>query len=334
MDQRTHAWIAIRAVALLDDEGACPNLVKLLKPYLHAAAVGSWIPDKRDAKIGGSDTDNHILKMEPYRGEQVARFTLTKPELLKKLGKHRVMSTFLAENASLDDSWWKTPYKANPQPGQHIADRAGALTTTIIDLLIMGNQELATLIPNRYQFAEELEPKARSQAEQAALYFYMQSHFIADASMPCHCDARKLSSYGNGLHKELESHWSQKIGVYFDDKRLESTTDPPATILGNAKAVDTTFSITFKNEVPQLNERDVWLETIYICRGSFAVASIIAPPESHGYGQETLAPFNTVLEQRPELLRKVDEVALHDAVLNVAITWKHLWNQLQKKSEK
>ncbi|MCI5219769.1 MAG: hypothetical protein D3914_11440, partial [Candidatus Electrothrix sp. LOE2] len=82
MNQRTHAWIAVRAVALLEDEGSCPELVNLLKPLVKSAAVGAWIPDKRDAKIGGADTDNHILKMAPYNGPQRERFTLPKQELL------------------------------------------------------------------------------------------------------------------------------------------------------------------------------------------------------------------------------------------------------------
>lgn len=40
MNQRTHAWIAIRAIKLLKDEGKTENLVKLLEPYLQKAAIG------------------------------------------------------------------------------------------------------------------------------------------------------------------------------------------------------------------------------------------------------------------------------------------------------
>lgn len=54
MDQRTHSWIALRAIALLADENAEPNLVALLLPHARQASVGAWIPDQADAKRGGA----------------------------------------------------------------------------------------------------------------------------------------------------------------------------------------------------------------------------------------------------------------------------------------
>ncbi len=328
MNQRTHAWIAIRAAALLADEKECSGVVSLLKPFVRTAAAGAWLPDKRDAKIGGSDPDNHVLKMEPYSGPQQERFTLAKPELLKKLGSARAMSAFLAADKVLSNEWWAAAYKADPKPGQHLADRAGALATTITDLLIMGDSDLANLLPRPFSFAEELDMKCRTSREQAAMYLFMQSHFIADACMPCHCDARKLSSYANGLHKELESHWSAKIDSFFDEHHLATATETPDAVLKKAKTVDKAFGITFKNDIPDLVEQDVWLEIIYICRGSFAVASIIAPPDQYPYHSTARAPFDEVLKSKPELMEEVDKIALHDAVLNVAITWKHMWKRL------
>ncbi len=331
MNQRTHAWIAIRAAALLDDEQDRSGIATILKQFIKSAAVGAWFPDRRDTKIGGADTDNHVLKMEPYKGPQQERFTLAKTELLKKLGTARKMYSFLEQDKVLDDAWWARAYKANPQPGQHIADRVGALTTTITDLLIMGDDDLAKILPNKYSFAKELDDKCRTRSEQAAMYLFMQSHFVADACMPCHCDARKLSSYANGLHKELESHWSQKVGTYFDDQHLEATNNTPEAILKKAKEVDQTFGLNFSNAVPNLVEQDVWLEIIYICRGSFAIASIIAPSDQYAYHTKTFAPFAQVLDSRPDLLAELDRVTMHDAVLNVAITWKHLWSRLNTK---
>ena len=61
MDQRTHAWIAIGAIKLLEDEGQSKRLVDLLKPFTQEAAIGAWIPDKTDAKLGGSQTQNYCF---------------------------------------------------------------------------------------------------------------------------------------------------------------------------------------------------------------------------------------------------------------------------------
>ena len=52
MNQRTHAWLAIRAVALLEERKKNRQLVKLLKPHVQTTAIGTWIPDLRDTKKG------------------------------------------------------------------------------------------------------------------------------------------------------------------------------------------------------------------------------------------------------------------------------------------
>ena len=41
MKQPTHAWIAIRAVDLLDRDSDTKNLAELLKPHVHKAAIGA-----------------------------------------------------------------------------------------------------------------------------------------------------------------------------------------------------------------------------------------------------------------------------------------------------
>jgi hypothetical protein len=110
MNQSTHTWIALRAVALLEDEGCCPDLVKLLLPQAKAAAIGAWLPDQRDAKSGGSRTENHIFKLEPYDGRLKSRFVVRKKDLLQKIGRHRAISGFLEKDTTLDRAWWSRSY--------------------------------------------------------------------------------------------------------------------------------------------------------------------------------------------------------------------------------
>ena len=150
MNQRTHSWIAVRAIALLDDEESEKNLVKLLKLHARKASVGAWIPDQVDAKRGGagSSTDNHVLKMEPYTGAQRERFITTKDELLNRIGSHRMAARFLQNDSSLDDQWWATPYRGDVnKPGQHLPNRIMALGTMMKDLLLLGDQTVDQLIP-------------------------------------------------------------------------------------------------------------------------------------------------------------------------------------------
>jgi hypothetical protein len=327
MNQRTHTWLAIRAVALLEDAGAASGLVSLLKPHVQKASVGAWIPDMQDTKPGSGDIDNHVFKMKPYKGYQTKRFTMTKAQLLKILGPEREMSTFLREDRTLSSAWWASPYKADPAPGQHLANRAMALTTTLIDLLILGDPEVARLVPGEVSFAPQLDPEARTLSAQVAMYAFMMSHFVADSCMPCHCDARSLSAYAGGLHKELEGHWSKVIGTYFEKAELLKGQASPEKILAQARAVDTQFGLTFGKKIPEIGSADVWKEIVAVCRASFAVACIMAPVKDYPLTSKKGASFDTLFagEDGEALLAEVDKTALQDAVLNIAIVWSHLW---------
>ena len=160
----------------------------------------------------------------------------------------------------------------------------------------------------------------------------MLSHFIADSLMPCHCDERDLSDYDNGLHMELERHWSRKVGTYFKEDKLTKPNLNDEDILNQAAAVDAQFGINFQNQVPNVTPQDVWEEVVLLCRAFFAVASIIAPPDQWPYKPtaQTRAPYETLFTQGQEgrdLLSELDQVVMHDAVLNVAIIWKSIWNK-------
>lgn len=344
MNQRTHSWIAIRAIALLEDENEERNLVRLLKPHARKASVGAWIPDQINAKRGGagSGTENHVLKMEPYTSFQRERFITRKAELLERIGMYRMTAQFIQNDNSLDGNWWATTYRGDvPKRGQHLPNRIMALSTMMKDLLLMGNEEIDSLIPGNVRFAQYMDPKTRTQTEAAAMYFFMLSHFIADVCMPCHCDGRKLAGYDEGLHKELEAYWSRKVGTGFEKRNLlendRGLTPAQARadrnrVLQQARDIDTTFGLNFDQITgPDLHRgHDVWLEVVNLCRASFAIASIIAPPQQYPYdNQQTRATFETVLGDAHRQFREdVNRTVIYDAVLNTAIVWKHIWNKV------
>ncbi len=330
MKQRTHTWLAIRAIALLADAGVAPDLVRLLKPHVKSAAIGSWIPDLADAKKGSGDIDNHIFKMKPYNGPGNARFVKNRQKTLRALGSARLMSQFIKDWGKLDTDWWETAYKAKPTPGEHLANRAMALTTTLIDQLILGDSKVAALVPGTVRFASNLDPNARTRSEEVATYFFMLSHFVADSCQPLHCDARTMAGYSNGVHKELERHWNRPIGTYFDKKKLLETTDSPHTVLKKARSVDQNIGIQFTNEVPDIIADDTWLEILSVCRASFAISSILVDPEVIPYGSRKHTTFETVFKDPgvdAQLLEDLDRAVLHDAVLNIAMIWKEVWNR-------
>ncbi|MEW6410941.1 MAG: hypothetical protein AB1483_00550 [Candidatus Zixiibacteriota bacterium] len=330
MNQRTHAWLAIRAVKLLEDSKEVRGLVKLLKPHVRTAAIGAWIPDLQDSKRGSGDIDNHVLKMELYDGLQKIRFTASKDEMLKRLGPGRLMTSYLKADSHLTSQWWQQPYKASPQPGQHLGNRAMALSVTIIDLLILGDPPVARLVPGAVKFAESLDPEARSAAEQIATYFFMLSHFLADSCMPCHCDARPLSAYAANLHHELETRWSKKVGTYFDKSKLLKCTDTPDAVMAKARSIDSQFGYKLPVKIPKLPVEDVWKDVVNVCRGSFAVANILAPVKDYPLDTDEKPSLDKIIKDYGEQhVAKIDKVAMHDAIVNIALTWKHIWQKFR-----
>src|SRR5512147_3009988 len=128
MNQRTHAWIAVRAIALLADQDQNKEMVKMLSPHARRAAIGAWIPDLADAKRGGGQTQHHVLKNLPYDGADKKRFVAPKDVLLDRLAGGVATKAFLAGDDVLSKKWWSTPFKAHPSPGQHVANRAMGLS--------------------------------------------------------------------------------------------------------------------------------------------------------------------------------------------------------------
>jgi hypothetical protein len=328
MNQCTHAWIAIRAIKLLEESNEVPDLVNLIKSYAQHAAIGAWIPDERDAKLGSASTQNHVFKIGTYNGKDQNRFILKKSKLLKALGNSRLTTKFIDDNREiLDDQWWNTSYKATPPPGKHLANRAMALAINNIDLFILGADDVQKAVPGEISFIKNVPPDIRSSSGQIAIFMFMLSHFIADSHMPCHCDARDLNDYRNGLHKELEKHWGDKIGKDFSKENLCKT--EPLDILEKSKSIDEKFKLSFNKTIPEVPNEDIWEEIVYICRGSFAISSIIANHKVYPYkpAEQGKATFKTLFStpEGKQTLEELNRIIMHDSVLSVAMIWKNIW---------
>lgn len=334
MNQRTHTWLAIRALSLLEDVGVAPDLVSILKPRLKDSAIGSWIPDLADSKIAGGDIDYHTFKLEEFNGNHNKRFIVKKDELLENLQSTRLMHKFIDadEKNNLSKDWWGASYKADPAPGEHIPNRSDSLAVAISDLLIFGDPHVAALVPGTVRFAHKLHNNARSRREEAALYFFMLSHFIADGCQPCHCDARPMTSYSNGfLHKQLEAHWSKKVGTFFDKKKLYENKPSSAALIEEAKEVDKKFGIEFSDNpdsILKIKARDMWEEMVQVCRGSFALSCMMVPVDEIPLDSSKKITFAEVFgDSKSKKIKEFDRVIMHDSVLNIAIAWNYIWQR-------
>jgi hypothetical protein len=269
--------------------------------------------------------------MEPASN---ARFRIDRGDLLDRLGNDRRMMRLIEDDSTLTKGWWRKAYRAAPGPEKHLANRAMALATAIPDLLALGDERVDRLTGASTESTRAVDPEARSGAEHAALHFFMLGHFVADACMPCHCDARKLATYRHGLHNKIERHWSSKVGDYFKAESLAATSLTPGVILWKAKQVDAEFGLDFgRNRVGKIRAGDVWQEIVNVCRASFALSAIIAPPRKYPYDDpEARAPFAEVFdgEAGQELLQQIDRAVMQDAVRNTATIWKHTFTSVSR----
>lgn len=334
MDQRTHAWIAIRAIGLLEEEGTNKELVRLLRPHAKHASVGAWIPDMTDARRGGSKVQNHVFKMEEYSGADSPRFVTSKEKLLGLIGEGRAFHDVISDDTDLDQAWWEGAYKADPPPGLHLPNRGMALGTMVQDLLLMGNSTIDKLLPGSVSFMSDVAKSVRTLPAAAATYLFMLSHFVADACMPCHADARLLAGYSAGLHEQWERYWStKKVGSDFDKRKLLSSPKGTDVLkLAARRGEDNGVKFAPKPTIPALGPKlDVWLDLVYVCRASFVLMSIVAHPKKHPYSEKIPkkpfkpAKFDEVFKGREQLFDRLNAAILHDSVLNTAIAWKHVW---------
>lgn len=329
MNQVTHTCLGIRAAGLLEDANEDARLVALLKTKINKTSLGAWMPDLTDAKIGSGDIDNHILKMLPMKIKD-PYFVVSKKNLLKILGKERKIYDYLNKDTALDNTWWESAYKADPAPGQHLGNRANALSIAITDLMLLGDTDLSELVPGDVKFYNELDKSIQTKTEQAGLYFFMLSHFIADSCMPMHCDARKLNGFSQGLHHEWEQHWSDQLPKLFEKNNILKSKLNSEEIISESKKMDSAFNITFNNSVPVLDSKtDIWKEIIMMCRGSFALSCIVNPlatPYNIDQKGLTFSQLKST-DDGKKMIETMDAIIMHDAVLSIAMIWKHIWGK-------
>ena len=100
-------------------------------------------------------------------------------------------------------------------------------------------------------------------------------------------------------------------------------------ILETAKGVDKKFDLNLPQSIPLIKSDDVWDEMMYICRGSFVLSSIVANPTDFPYTSKKAAPFATIFggDVGQQTLKNIDRTLMQDAVLNIAIVWKHVWSR-------
>ena len=365
MKQRAHAWVALRALKLIDDsKRKNANLfVELMSYYLSDVWDGAWLPDTliRDMIYG------HILKMDsddrfvpditsrPWRKS-------TYTELKKDTyGKRLCLENYLKDSQEL-----RKPYWATDQSG-HLPDRVIALNHSIIDMLKMGDFPIAFYLKKKKskkyrsedlskQTVKGLSLSPNFSARQIALTFFIVSHYVCDAHMPLHCDLRDMSAMKvdgererrlpESLHPGIEAVWEESFPAKevltihdYTPESIESvTTSMPKKSLIEIDKVNSPYALSTRLPSKMPNE---WEEMVNVCRISYAVSRKWIP-QSFKEIQNLIGEDKCEKDASPlkydDIKLIIDEKAFkditnrvfHDAVESVARIWYRAWNIFTK----
>ena len=199
MKKFTHALIACKAVERLknvelsdQNKPFADYLLNWFADHKDGVIRGAWYPDD----VIGDKSTSHVLKHAP---DTVA------PDGFKSYtsvaaGGYKLPSTSLEQQIGSSSALFNQPFAVNP--GTNLPERCEALSHAIIDDLRI----------------REREPKGSPLTptdNHVALLLFMLSHYVADAHMPMHCDARKDDFPGFNIHAAAEEYWEREVVAFY-----------------------------------------------------------------------------------------------------------------------
>ncbi len=333
MNQETHAWLAVEAYRKIDNLARKPEgkkkklegLAALLGEHLQDVVVAAWLPDCliKDMTYG------HVFKNSAYkRKDEIPRFTLAREKLTSCLAADA--ATPGVAFPCVPDAWWAQPYRVREKQGGHLPARVNALCQTVRDMLKMGDDDVVKLTGIKPKDPQLIADDLLYSPRDIAMHLWMASHYIADAHMPFHCDNRSLASTTDQkTHGQVEDEWGKHVPEAFRAKAILAM--DRAKILSTPLPKGSQFAdLAFGPGIgPLVNKGDPWLESVYICRASFAVSFAWVPA--------SVAPVDDDATEvsLPDILNKkfcgktrfwnISRAIMTDAVNAIARFWQDAW---------
>jgi len=285
---------------------------------------GAWFPD---SVISDNLTGGHTFKLRKPTNEgeilacpEIKNFTPKHLCSLKQLG---IDENRLKEKLCIED-------------GYNLPDRCEALSHAIRDMVLI-------------QDVERKGSNILFNDDQITLYFLMLSHYLADAHVPPHSDARDF--YGpSTIHPDMEGYWDAEIEKYYEFDKKRDVFD--YDVAGVPELKDEAENEGFKNSflykvIEELNSRK-WVlshkkdgsidkdifgagnKKIYdyakaVCYASYLISTDFIP--------ENISPSEykeiKILED-PKYKEKLDKLSvcvLADAIDSIAMVWLLTWDK-------
>ena len=216
MKQFTHAWLAMMAMKRIERATIPPKqqedakaLITWFKDYRDFVLQGAWYPDFVFKDMSSS----HICKYEPVESplpkadpgnddeseeedpeeekSTEVGFVATASSNFRKMPPTLQMCKYVIKHSKL----YNKPFTLNKR--HNICDRVESFTESLIDSFKMLTVENggSPVVPSNNHIA---------------LRFFILSHYIADAHMPLHCDARSFYK-SNQVHGFIEDEWDKMV---------------------------------------------------------------------------------------------------------------------------
>lgn len=169
------------------------KFVEFFDKHKDAFVQGAWFPD---SVISDNLTGGHTLKFKKPSQKEKQDASVIKNQTPEHLSSRR---EFIKKSRLKEKVCVKLKYT--------LPDRCEALSHAIRDMILIQKHELkgSAIIHNDNQIT---------------LYFLMLSHYLADAHVPPHCDARDFYTPPT-IHPDMEKYWDNEIKKFyrFDKKR-------------------------------------------------------------------------------------------------------------------
>jgi len=307
MKQYTHAWLSFMAVKRLENACIPANyqkrvnaLIAWFRNHRDFVIQGAWYPDSIIKDMASS----HVLKYAPDGNSQKKNFKKLPTQFrLYKIGK--------------ECEFYKKPYTVE---SGNLPDRCEAISHSIIDNLKMQEKE------------DKGSPISPTDNHVATLFF-MLSHYIADAHMPLHCDARSFSD-GHNIHGKIEKEWDDIVNkcyrvdkegnrFYYDPQGypLKKDIHELAEWIEN-EIINRKFSIGWGSD-----NDNTWDFMSAITQYSYLTSYKMIPPN---FNEDNL-DWNTFIALDTGFsFEEYSKAILIDAIDSIAKVWFRVWNKYQK----
>ena len=312
-------------------EKQAESFVKFFDKHKDAFVKGAWFPD---SVIADNLTGGHTLKLvKPSTREgkkHVMEIKNRTPNHLSSFKKLKIKKSRLKEKVCRRSKYT-------------LPDRCEALSHSIRDMILI----------------QKDEPKGSDivfNDDQITLYFLMLSHYLADAHVPPHCDARDF--YGpSTIHPDMEKYWDKEITKFyeFDKKRkvFDYDIDGAPELIKDKKCRKKFKKSFLYDAIDELSKRKWKLKKV---KGKLADKEILGEENRKVYDYIKAVCFvsylistdfiseNTreeeykklkILED-PKYKKKLDKISIHvlaDTIDSIALVWLLTWDKYNKLKE-